>query len=61
MEGKLVSSRFKSVCVFCGSSTGKRNCYRDAAIELAQELVLEINSIMIHETEFYPLLSLILH
>lgn len=42
MEGKLVSSRFKRVCVFCGSSTGKRNCYRDAAIELAQELVLDL-------------------
>ncbi|KAK4742269.1 hypothetical protein SAY87_000270 [Trapa incisa] len=32
-------SRFKSVCVFCGSSTGKRNSYADAALELAQELV----------------------
>ncbi|KAH9617867.1 hypothetical protein KSS87_021813 [Heliosperma pusillum] len=32
-------SRFKSVCVFCGSSTGKRDSYRDAAIELGQELV----------------------
>ncbi|XP_038888677.1 cytokinin riboside 5'-monophosphate phosphoribohydrolase LOG5-like [Benincasa hispida] len=41
MEAKidLEKSRFKSVCVFCGSSTGKRICYRDAAIELAQELV----------------------
>ncbi|KAJ9704566.1 hypothetical protein PVL29_002903 [Vitis rotundifolia] len=39
MEEKVVYSRFKSVCVFCGSSTGKRNCYRDAAIELGQELV----------------------
>ncbi|KAJ6708093.1 CYTOKININ RIBOSIDE 5'-MONOPHOSPHATE PHOSPHORIBOHYDROLASE LOG5 [Salix viminalis] len=40
MEGKIVKpSRFKRVCVFCGSSTGKRNCYSDAAIELAQELV----------------------
>ncbi|KAJ4835936.1 Cytokinin riboside 5'-monophosphate phosphoribohydrolase log5 [Turnera subulata] len=38
---KLVpkSSRFKTVCVFCGSSTGKRDCYRDAALELGQELV----------------------
>ncbi|XP_023554615.1 cytokinin riboside 5'-monophosphate phosphoribohydrolase LOG5-like isoform X2 [Cucurbita pepo subsp. pepo] len=35
----MAKSRFKRVCVFCGSSTGKRNCYRDAAIELAQELV----------------------
>ncbi|KAL3505467.1 hypothetical protein ACH5RR_035308 [Cinchona calisaya] len=32
-------SRFKRVCVFCGSSSGKRNCYRDAALELGQELV----------------------
>nr|AXS75245.1 cytokinin riboside 5'-monophosphate phosphoribohydrolase [Phoenix canariensis]AXS75247.1 cytokinin riboside 5'-monophosphate phosphoribohydrolase [Phoenix paludosa]AXS75248.1 cytokinin riboside 5'-monophosphate phosphoribohydrolase [Phoenix reclinata]AXS75249.1 cytokinin riboside 5'-monophosphate phosphoribohydrolase [Phoenix sylvestris]AXS75252.1 cytokinin riboside 5'-monophosphate phosphoribohydrolase [Phoenix caespitosa]AXS75253.1 cytokinin riboside 5'-monophosphate phosphoribohydrolase len=33
------SSRFKRVCVFCGSSTGKRNCYQDAAVELGKELV----------------------
>lgn len=39
MEEKAVKSRFKRVCVFCGSSTGKRNCYRDAALELGQELV----------------------
>lgn len=39
LERKMVKSRFKRVCVFCGSSTGKRDCYRDAAIELAQELV----------------------
>ncbi|XP_022985755.1 cytokinin riboside 5'-monophosphate phosphoribohydrolase LOG5-like [Cucurbita maxima] len=39
MEGKVVKSRFKRVCVFCGSSTGKRDCYRDATIDLAQELV----------------------
>ncbi|KAF5745797.1 cytokinin riboside 5'-monophosphate phosphoribohydrolase LOG5 isoform X1 [Tripterygium wilfordii] len=40
MEGKLVKdSRFKSVCVFCGSSSGKRDCYRNAAIDLARELV----------------------
>ncbi|KAK8642303.1 hypothetical protein V6N13_011652 [Hibiscus sabdariffa] len=32
-------SRFKRVCVFCGSSSGKRNCYRDAALQLGQELV----------------------
>ncbi|XP_038886787.1 cytokinin riboside 5'-monophosphate phosphoribohydrolase LOG1-like isoform X1 [Benincasa hispida] len=32
-------SRFKRVCVFCGSSAGKRNCYREAAVELAGELV----------------------
>ncbi|CAN1770894.1 Cytokinin riboside 5'-monophosphate phosphoribohydrolase LOG5 [Linum perenne] len=35
----LTKSKFKRVCVFCGSSTGKKDCYRDAAVELAQELV----------------------
>ncbi|XP_041021857.1 cytokinin riboside 5'-monophosphate phosphoribohydrolase LOG5-like [Juglans microcarpa x Juglans regia] len=37
--GKLVKSRFNKVCVFCGSSTGARDCYREAAVELGQELV----------------------
>ncbi|GKV16154.1 hypothetical protein SLE2022_173550 [Rubroshorea leprosula] len=32
-------SRFKRVCVFCGSSAGKRTCYGDAALELGRELV----------------------
>lgn len=40
MEEKVaVKSRFKRVCVFCGSSTGKRNSYQDAAVELGKELV----------------------
>lgn len=34
-----MKSRFKRVCVFCGSSTGKKNCYSDAAVELGKELV----------------------
>ncbi|KAJ9186372.1 hypothetical protein P3X46_001950 [Hevea brasiliensis] len=38
-EKRAVKSRFKRVCVFCGSSTGKRDCYREAALELGQELV----------------------
>ncbi|KAL0438319.1 UNVERIFIED_CONTAM: Cytokinin riboside 5'-monophosphate phosphoribohydrolase LOG5 [Sesamum latifolium] len=38
-EKKAKKSRFKRVCVFCGSSTGKKDCYRDAAIQLGQELV----------------------
>ncbi|CAI0407827.1 unnamed protein product [Linum tenue] len=38
-SGEVVKSRFKRVCVFCGSSSGNRNCYKDAAIDLAQELV----------------------
>ncbi|CAN1304717.1 Cytokinin riboside 5'-monophosphate phosphoribohydrolase LOG3 [Linum perenne] len=33
------SSRFKRICVFCGSSQGKKSSYQDAAIQLAHELV----------------------
>ncbi|KAL1162108.1 hypothetical protein V6Z11_A07G179500 [Gossypium hirsutum] len=39
MEGEVVKLRFKSVCVFCGSRTGKRKCYTYVAVELAQQLV----------------------
>ncbi|KAL5984193.1 Cytokinin riboside 5'-monophosphate phosphoribohydrolase log5 [Asimina triloba] len=38
-EKPIIKSRFRRVCVFCGSSAGKRNCYTDAAIELGKELV----------------------
>jgi hypothetical protein len=34
--------RFRRVCVFCGSSSGKRSSYRDAAVELGKELVRSI-------------------
>ncbi|RZC55018.1 hypothetical protein C5167_013873 [Papaver somniferum] len=37
--GVMRKSRFNSICVFCGSSTGKRDCYRDAALDLGKELV----------------------
>ncbi|KAJ6924013.1 cytokinin riboside 5'-monophosphate phosphoribohydrolase LOG7-like [Populus alba x Populus x berolinensis] len=32
-------SKFKRVCVFCGSSSGKKASYQEAAVELAKELV----------------------
>ncbi|CAD6250215.1 unnamed protein product [Miscanthus lutarioriparius] len=32
-------SRFRRICVFCGSSHGKKRSYQDAAIELGKELV----------------------
>ncbi|KAL9256048.1 Cytokinin riboside 5'-monophosphate phosphoribohydrolase LOG7-like protein [Drosera capensis] len=35
-EGK---SRFKRICVFCGSSSGNKSSYKEAAIELGRELV----------------------
>ncbi|KAI3974729.1 hypothetical protein MKX01_009649 [Papaver californicum] len=37
--GVMKKSRFNSICVFCGSSTGKRDCYGDAALDLGKELV----------------------
>jgi len=33
-------SKFKRVCVFCGSSSGKKASYQEAAVELAKELVI---------------------
>ncbi|KAA8516798.1 hypothetical protein F0562_017092 [Nyssa sinensis] len=32
-------SRFKRICVYCGSSSGKKASYQDAAVELGKELV----------------------
>ncbi|PSS01612.1 Cytokinin riboside 5'-monophosphate phosphoribohydrolase [Actinidia chinensis var. chinensis] len=32
-------SRFKRICVFCGSSSGKKSSYQDAAVDLGKELV----------------------
>ncbi|GMI96989.1 LONELY GUY 1 [Hibiscus trionum] len=41
MEGEMEmkQSKFKRICVFCGSSPGKKSSYREAAIELGRELV----------------------
>jgi predicted Rossmann-fold nucleotide-binding protein len=33
------SSRFKRICVFCGTSTGKNPSYQHAAIQLAKQMV----------------------
>jgi hypothetical protein len=46
--------RFRRVCVFCGSSSGKRSSYRDAAVELGKELVSRVHAyycywILLHE------------
>ncbi|XWS43356.1 hypothetical protein CRYUN_Cryun16bG0096000 [Craigia yunnanensis] len=32
-------SRFKRICVFCGSSSGKKASYQEAAVELGKEMV----------------------
>ncbi|KAG0484810.1 hypothetical protein HPP92_008889 [Vanilla planifolia] len=38
-ESNAARSRFGRVCVYCGSSIGKRAAYQDAAIDLGNELV----------------------
>ncbi|KAK1403398.1 Cytokinin riboside 5'-monophosphate phosphoribohydrolase [Heracleum sosnowskyi] len=39
-EGEMnVLSKFGRICVFCGSSQGKKSSYQDATIQLAKELV----------------------
>ncbi|KAA8544067.1 hypothetical protein F0562_021756 [Nyssa sinensis] len=38
-EKDMKQSKFKRICVFCGSSPGKKSSYKDAAIELGRELV----------------------
>lgn len=39
-EMEMKQSRFSRICVFCGSSQGKKRSYQDAAVELGGELVL---------------------
>ncbi|XP_030526694.1 cytokinin riboside 5'-monophosphate phosphoribohydrolase LOG1 [Rhodamnia argentea] len=39
MEKETKQSKFKRICVFCGSSQGKKSSYTDAALELGTELV----------------------
>ncbi|KAK4798704.1 hypothetical protein SAY86_031030 [Trapa natans] len=38
-ESDMKQSRFRRICVFCGSSQGKKRSYQDAAVELGRELV----------------------
>ncbi|XP_054798347.1 cytokinin riboside 5'-monophosphate phosphoribohydrolase LOG8-like [Prosopis cineraria] len=39
MEERSLRSKFKRVCVFCGSNSGNREVFSDATIELGNELV----------------------
>ncbi|KAK6140225.1 hypothetical protein DH2020_026023 [Rehmannia glutinosa] len=38
-ENEMRASKFKRICVFCGSSQGKKTSYQEAAIELGKVLV----------------------
>ncbi|KAG8494939.1 hypothetical protein CXB51_012370 [Gossypium anomalum] len=53
MEGdmEMKPSKFKRICVFCGSSPGKKSSYKEATIELGRELVLVLplpSSVLFH-------------
>ncbi|KAI3447589.1 hypothetical protein Pfo_004254 [Paulownia fortunei] len=37
-DGEVEASKFKRICVFCGSSQGKKTSYQEAAIELGKVL-----------------------
>ncbi|PKA57982.1 Cytokinin riboside 5'-monophosphate phosphoribohydrolase LOG1 [Apostasia shenzhenica] len=39
MEGRKSSSKFRRICVFCGSSSGNKTSYQLAAVQLGHELV----------------------
>ncbi|XP_050215480.1 cytokinin riboside 5'-monophosphate phosphoribohydrolase LOG8 [Mercurialis annua] len=38
-ENNIIRSKFKRMCVFCGSNSGNRQIFSDAAIQLGDELV----------------------
>ncbi|KAK1258992.1 Cytokinin riboside 5'-monophosphate phosphoribohydrolase LOG7 [Acorus gramineus] len=36
---EMKKSKFKRICVFCGSSSGKKTSYQEAAVQLGKELL----------------------
>lgn len=41
MEKEMEESKFKRICVFCGSGQGNKSSYKDAAVALGKELVID--------------------
>ena len=39
VENEMRQSKFRRICVFCGSSQGRKSSYQDAAIDLGNQLV----------------------
>jgi cytokinin riboside 5'-monophosphate phosphoribohydrolase len=37
-------SRFRRICVYCGSAKGRKPSYQDAAVELGRELVRNVTT-----------------
>lgn len=56
VEATGAPSRFRRICVFCGSSKGKKTSYQDAAVELGQELV-HVTFLIPHRRHFSTLAS----
>jgi hypothetical protein len=54
-EMEDTESKFKRVCVFCGSSSGKKASYQEAAVELAKELVIVFIYVYTHTRTSYQL------
>ncbi|CAI0452981.1 unnamed protein product [Linum tenue] len=59
MEMETMESKFKRVCVFCGSSPGKKTSYKDAAIELGRELGQHLRFALFFS--YYPLYNKLNH
>lgn len=49
--------KFKRVCVFCGSNSGNRKIFSDAALDLATQLVCKLSSLSYIYIYFFPLLA----
>lgn len=54
----MKQSRFKRICVFCGSSQGKKASYHDAAVELGNQLVTICVASPLSVTYFLPSMRL---
>ncbi|KAH7661054.1 Cytokinin riboside 5'-monophosphate phosphoribohydrolase LOG protein, partial [Dioscorea alata] len=38
---RMITSKFKTICVFCSSKLGKKKSYQNATIDLSKELVMK--------------------
>ncbi|KAG6524695.1 hypothetical protein ZIOFF_014630 [Zingiber officinale] len=45
--GDETGSEFKRICVFCGSNSGNRTVFSDAAVELGRQLFLMVDAMVI--------------
>ena len=52
-EKSNTRSKFKRVCVFCGSNSGNRKVFSDAALELGNELVCSFVSLQLLSESFF--------